>query len=84
MEERTGWQGQNESQIGGEEKKNGRLVGAAETSKEHAGGQEGGGSEWEHGEVRVDSMVNEGRFQEGNGGQAKRASLREVQGSMSA
>ena len=50
---------------------------------ESQGGQEGGGSEREHGEVRVDSMVNEGRFQEGNGGQAKRASLREVQGSMS-
>ena len=37
MEERTGWRGQNESQIIGEEKKNGRLVGAAETSKERAG-----------------------------------------------
>ena len=36
MEERTGWQGQNESQIVGEDKKNGRLVGAAETSKERA------------------------------------------------
>ena len=36
MEERTGWQGQNESQTGEEEKRNGRLVGAAETSKEHA------------------------------------------------
>ena len=36
MEERTGWRGQNESQTGGEEKKNGRLVGAAETSKERA------------------------------------------------
>ena len=36
MEERTGQQGQNESQTGGEEKKNGRLVGAAETSKERA------------------------------------------------
>ena len=35
MEERTGWQGQNESQITGE-KKDGRLVGAAETSKEYA------------------------------------------------
>ena len=35
MEERTGWRGQNESQIVGE-KKNGRLVGAAETSKERA------------------------------------------------
>ena len=35
MEERTGWQGQNDSQIV-EEKRNGRLVGAAETSKERA------------------------------------------------
>ena len=38
MEERTEWQEQNESQIGGEEKKNGRFVGAAETSKERADG----------------------------------------------
>ena len=36
MKERTGWRGQSESQIGGEEKRNGRLVGAAETSKERA------------------------------------------------
>ena len=36
MEERTGWRGQNESQIVGEEKKNGRLVGAAKTSKNRA------------------------------------------------
>ena len=36
MEERTEWQGQNESPIVGEEKKNGRLNGAAETSKERA------------------------------------------------
>ena len=36
MEERTGQQRQNESQTGGEEKRNGRLVGAAETSKERA------------------------------------------------
>ena len=36
MEERTRWRGQNESQIVGEEKRNGRLVGAAETSKERA------------------------------------------------
>ena len=36
MEERAGWQGQNESQSGGEEKRNGRLVGADETSKERA------------------------------------------------
>ena len=36
MEERTGWRRQNESQTGGEEKRNGRLVGAPETSKERA------------------------------------------------
>ena len=36
MEERTGWRGQNESQIMGEEKRNGRLVGAVETSKKRA------------------------------------------------
>ena len=33
---RTGWRGQNESQIIGEEKRNGRLYDAAETSKERA------------------------------------------------
>ena len=124
MEERTGWRGQNESQIVGEEKRNGRLVGATETSKERAewrrlqrknlnilglskrkewpqchkesswqerrsrsyqketeqsrlskapdheggesqGGRERGGSEREHGVERVDSTVNEGRFQGG-------------------
>ena len=37
IEERTGRRGQNESQTGGEEKKNGRLVGTAEISKEHQG-----------------------------------------------
>ena len=36
MKERTGWRGQNESQIVGEEKEYGRLVGAAEISKERA------------------------------------------------
>ena len=36
MEERIGWRGQKESQIVGEEKRNGRLVGAAETSKQLA------------------------------------------------
>ena len=35
MEERIGWRGQNKSQIV-EEKRSGRLVGAAETSKERA------------------------------------------------
>ena len=42
-----------------------------------------GGSEREHGEERVDSTVNEGRFQGGQGGQARRASLEQVEGSMS-
>ena len=42
-----------------------------------------GGSEREHGEERVDSTVREGRFQEGEVGQPKRASLGEVEGSMS-
>ena len=41
------------------------------------------GSEREHGEERVDSTVKESRFQEGEGKQAKRASLGEVEGSMS-
>ena len=141
MEERTGRREQNESQIGGEEKRNGRLVGAAETSKElaewhrlqqknlsilgllasvpqravgkNAGAafakrktnravcpdyqivrgresrwaraapwRERGGSEREHGVERVNSTVNEGRCQGGKGGQARRASLREVEGSM--
>ena len=36
MEERTGWQGQNESEIIAGQKRNCRLVGAAETSKERA------------------------------------------------
>ena len=36
MEERKGQRGQNENQTGGEEKKNGRLDGAAKTSKERA------------------------------------------------
>ena len=36
MEERTGWREQYESQKIGEQKRNGRLVGVAETSKERA------------------------------------------------
>ena len=35
------------------------------------------------GESRMDSTVNEGRFQRGKGGQDKRASLEKVEGSMS-
>ena len=38
MEESTEWQGQNENQIVGEEKRNRRLVGAVEISKERAEG----------------------------------------------
>ena len=36
MEERTEWREQNENQTGGEKKRSGRLVGAAQTSKERA------------------------------------------------
>ena len=42
-----------------------------------------GGSEREHEEERVDSTVKEGRFQGGHGGQARRASVGEVEGSIS-
>ena len=42
-----------------------------------------GGSEWEHEEERVDSTVKEGKFQGGEGGQTRKASLEEVEGSMS-
>ena len=45
--------------------------------------RERGRSEQEHKKQRVDSTVNEGRFQGGKGGQARRASLEEVEGSMS-
>ena len=148
MEQRTGWRGQNESQIVGEEKKNGRLVDAAETSKErsewrrlqrknlnihclpkrkewpqchresnwqerrsrlcqkemkqsrlsrvpdHEGGESQGGQEPHLGENEGDQSeimewkgwtpwFNEGRFRGGKGGQAKRASLEQVEGSMS-
>ena len=36
MEEKTGWRGQSEIQIEGEQKRSGRLVGAAKTSKKLA------------------------------------------------
>ena len=42
-----------------------------------------GVSERDHEEERVDSTVKEGRFQGGRGGQARRASLEQVKGSMS-
>ena len=45
--------------------------------------RERGGSEREHGEERVNSTVTEGRFQGAKGGQAKKASLEQVEGSMS-
>ena len=45
--------------------------------------RERGGSEREHEEERVDSTVNEGKFQRGKEGQARRASLEQVEGSMS-
>ena len=48
---------------------------------DHEGGESQG--EREHGNERVDSTVKEGRFQGGKGGQARRASLEEVEGSMS-
>ena len=41
------------------------------------------GSEREHGVERVDSTVNESRFQGGEGGKARRASLEQVEESMS-
>ena len=40
-------------------------------------------SEWEHEEERVDSRVKVGRFQGGQGGQAKKASLGQVEGGKS-
>ena len=42
-----------------------------------------GGLKLKHEEERVDSTVNEGRFQGGQGGQARTVSLGEVEGSMS-
>ena len=146
MEEWTGWREQNKSQMIGEEKRNGRLVGAAKTGKEHADWRKlqrknlgilgllkrkewsqchreqlarmlepplpkgkgtavcpkhqimrgervkvgksrtlarKRGSEREHGVERVDFTVNEGIFQGGQRGHATRASLEQVEGSMS-
>ena len=45
--------------------------------------QERRGSEQEHGEERVDSLVKEGRFKGGKGGHARRPFLEQVEGSMS-
>ena len=52
-----------------------RWVGAAP--------RRGGESVREHGVERVESTVKEGRCQGGQEGQAKRASLEQVEGSMS-
>ena len=40
-------------------------------------------SEREHAKERVDSTVNKGRFQRGNGGHTRRTSLEQVEESMS-
>ena len=71
------------------EKEQSRLSKAPDhEGKESQGGREphlgerGGRSEREHEVERVDSTVKEGKFQRGKGGQA-RASLEEVEGSMS-
>ena len=45
--------------------------------------RESGESEREHEEEKMNSSVNEGGFQGGKGGQARRASLGEVEGNMS-
>ena len=45
--------------------------------------RETGRPERKHEEKRVDSTVKEGRFQGGEGGQARKVSLGEVEGSMS-
>ena len=65
------------------EKEQSRLSKAPDhEGKESQGWRERGRSEREHGVERVDSTVKEGKFQRGKGGQA-RASLEEVEGSMS-
>ena len=45
--------------------------------------EEGSQGEREHEEERVDSTVKEGRFQEREGEETRRASLGDVEGSMS-
>ena len=54
----------------------GRKVGESRTLARKSG------SELEHGKERVAFTLKESRFQEGKGGQARRASLGEVEGSM--
>ena len=51
--------------------------------RESQGEREREGSEWEHGEERVDFTMKEGRFKGGEEAQERRASLGEVEGSIS-
>ena len=85
---KSSWQ-ERRSRLCQKEKEQSRLSKALD----HEGGEsqdgrephlgEKGGSEREHGVGRVDSTVKEGIFQGGQGGQARRASLEQVEGSMS-
>ena len=92
MEERTGWRGQNQSQIAAlAKRKTNRAVcpeyqimrGERVKMGESRALTRERGSEREHGVERADSTVKEGRFQGGKEGQARRASLGEVEGSKS-
>ena len=65
------------------EKEQSRLLRVSDHGGEGQGGREPHLGEREREEKRVDSTVNKGRFQGGKGGKAKRASLEEVEGSMS-
>ena len=79
----SSWQ-EHQSRPYQKEKEQSRLSKAPDhEAGESQGGRERGGSEREHGVGRVDSTVNEGRFQGGQGGQATRASLEQVERSMS-
>ena len=59
------------------------MVGESQDEREPHFGEREGESEREHREEKVDSTVKKDRFQEGEGGQAKRACLGEVEESMS-
>ena len=87
----SSWQGRR-SRLWQEEKEQSRLFRVPDPGGEGGESQGGrephlservGGSEREHEEERVDSTVNKGRFQRGKKWQAKRASLEQVEGSMS-
>ena len=66
------------------EKEQSRLFKAPDhEGEESQDGREERGSERVHGQERVDSTVNEGRFQGGKGGQTTRAFLEQVERSMS-